>query len=107
MAFVIGMALFFTMVDIVVLRFFVYHSKFRQALSPRIERWIQDDVLQLQRRAYEAHKEGTWSKLSSEVPLTKANELLAELPLDSVPSANSPLVSAPPYKFQSKASTAF
>jgi hypothetical protein len=62
MSFAIATALFFTIVDIVLLKFLIYLSKFRRALSPRIERWIQDGVLQLQRRAYEAHKEGTWSE---------------------------------------------
>jgi hypothetical protein len=89
MLFVIATALFFAIVDIVLLRFLVYLSKFRQALSPRIDRWIQDGVLQLQRRAYEAHREGTWSELSKEVPLTGAKEMLAELPLASIPPETS------------------
>jgi hypothetical protein len=95
MSFVIATALLFAIIDTVLLRFLIYLSTFRKALSPRIDRWIQDGVLQLQRRAYEAHKEGTWSGLSKEVPLTDAKELLAELPLASLPSANTSTVSTP------------
>jgi hypothetical protein len=106
MAFVIATALFFAIIDVVLLKFLIYLSKFRRALSPRIERWIQDGVLQLQRRAYEAHKEGTWSELSKEVPLTKSKELLAELPLASLPSGNSTPVLTLPNRSQSRASAA-
>jgi outer membrane biosynthesis protein TonB len=95
MSFVIATALLFAIIDTVLLRFLIYLSTFRKALSPRIDRWIQDGVLQLQRRAFEAHKEGTWSGLSKEVPLTDAKELLAELPLASLPSANTSTVSTP------------
>jgi hypothetical protein len=101
MAFVVATTLFFAIIDIVLLKFLIHLSTFRKALSPRIERWVQDGVLQLQRRAYEAHKEGTWSGLSKEVPLTKAKQLLAELPLTSLPSANSSAVSTPPIGTQS------
>jgi hypothetical protein len=95
MSFVIVTALLFAIIDTVLLRFLIYLSTFRKALSPRIDRWIQDGVLQLQRRAFEAHKEGSWSGLSKEVPLTDAKELLAELPLASLPSANTSTVSTP------------
>jgi outer membrane biosynthesis protein TonB len=95
MSFVITTALLFAIIDTVLLRFLIYLSTFKKALSPRIDRWIQDGVLQLQRRAFEAHKEGTWSRLSKEVPLTDVKELLAELPLASLPSANTSTVSTP------------
>jgi hypothetical protein len=101
MSFVIATALFFAIIDVVLLRFLIYLSTFRKALSPRIERWIQDGVLQLQRRAYEAHNEGTWSGLSQEVPWTKPNQELAELPLASLPSANTSVVPTPPIGPQS------
>jgi hypothetical protein len=96
LAFVIATSLFFAIIDIVLLKFLIYLSSFRKALSPRVERWIQDGVLQLQRRAYEAHKEGTWSELSREVPMTAAKELLTDLPLASLPSGNTLVVSPPP-----------
>jgi hypothetical protein len=96
LSFVIVTSLFFAIIDIVLLKFLIYLSSFRKALSPRVERWIQDGVLQLQRRAYEAHKEGTWSELGREVPLTAAKELLADLPLASLPLGDTLAVSTPP-----------
>jgi hypothetical protein len=104
MSFIIATALFFALIDVVLLKFFVYVSTFRKALSPRIERWIQDGVLQLQRRAYEAHKEGTWSRLNREVPLTDAKELLVELPLASLPSENVSATFTPPKRSRSNSS---
>jgi len=73
-------------VDIVLLRFLIFLKKFRKALAPRIDAWIQDGVYQLQRRAYEAHGEGTWERLEEEIPLTKEKEELAKLPVDSLPT---------------------
>ena len=37
-------------------------------LGPRLERWIQDGVLQLQRRAYEGDGQGMWQNVEKEVP---------------------------------------
>jgi hypothetical protein len=101
MVFVITVSVLFAIVDILLLRVLIFLDKLRPVLSPRIERWIQDGVLQLQRRAYEAHGEGTWSQLDKEVPLTRSNEKLDELPLASVPLPKSPTVSTPPNGAQS------
>lgn len=83
MAFIISVSLFFTILDILVLKFLIFLSGFRKTLSPRLDRWIQDGVLQLQRRAYEAEGQGTWSNLDSDVPLTENKEMLTPLPLRS------------------------
>lgn len=48
-----------------------------------MSRWIQDGIFQLQRRAYEAHGEGTWFHLAKEVPMTDIGVKLEELPLES------------------------
>jgi hypothetical protein len=74
------MSLFFAILDIIILRFLIFLDRPKQVLSPRINRCIQDGVLQLQRRAYEAHGQGTWSDLNKEVPLTRAKDTLEELP---------------------------
>jgi hypothetical protein len=93
------------------LKYLIYLGKFRKALSPRIDRWIQDGVLQLQRRAYEAQGQGTWSDLDKEVPLTQANDMLDDLPLMSVSMAKPtspstrPTSSGNPPSQQSTAST--
>jgi hypothetical protein len=72
-------------VDISLLKFLIYVSHFRKALAPRIERWIQDGVLQLQRRAYEAEGMSIWTKLDKDVPVTVRNEKLPDLPVESAP----------------------
>lgn len=73
-----------TVVDILLLRFLIYMSKFQQALSPRINRWVQDGVFQLQRRAYEAQDEGIWKLQDKEIPVivddSKLADLVAETP---------------------------
>jgi hypothetical protein len=86
MAFVIAVSLFFAILDISLLKFLIFLNGLRKVLSPRIEHWIQGGVLQLQRRAYEAIGEGTWSNLDQEVPLTEPKELLKTLPLQHLPS---------------------
>jgi hypothetical protein len=84
MAFVIAAALFFAILDIALLKFLIFLSGFRKALNPRLDRWIQDGVLQLQRRAYEAEGQGTWSRLHNDVPLTEAKQPLEELAVQTL-----------------------
>lgn len=85
LAFILTFALLVTIADICVLKFFIYLSQFRRALAPRIDRWIQDGVLQLQRRAYEAQGESNWVHLDQEIPVTMDRELLDDLPIDLRP----------------------
>jgi hypothetical protein len=74
-----------TALDLILLKFLVFWNTFRGLLAPRIDAWIQDGVFQLQRRAYEAHGEGTWERLEKEVPATLDGTELATFPLDSTP----------------------
>ncbi|KAH5271964.1 hypothetical protein HBI71_047610 [Parastagonospora nodorum] len=85
LAFVISMSLFLALVNISLLKFIIYLDRTKNVLGPRTDRWIQDGVLQLQRRAYEAHGQGTWTQLGKDVPLTAKGEKLADLPLESRP----------------------
>jgi hypothetical protein len=85
MAFVIAVSLFFAILDISLLKFLIFLDSFRILFSPRIDRWIQDGVWQLQRRANEAYGQGTWSRLTGDVPVTGDKEMLIELPLSSMP----------------------
>ena len=39
----------------------------------------------MQRRAYEAHGEGTWSRLDQEVPVTEKDEKFPVLPIQTHP----------------------
>jgi hypothetical protein len=89
------MSLFLAIVDIVLLKFLIFLSSFRKALSPRIDRWIQDGALQLQRRAYEARGQGTWSNLDKDVPLTNSGDMLDYLSMRSVSLAKPTSLSTP------------
>ena len=53
LSFVIVFSLLVALIDITLLRFLIYLSCFRRALGPRLVRWTQDGVWQLQHRAYE------------------------------------------------------
>ncbi|KAJ4305538.1 hypothetical protein N0V90_001069 [Kalmusia sp. IMI 367209] len=83
LSFIIGFASLVTILNLVMLKLFMFFSRFRRALAPRIDRWIQDGVFQLQRRAYEGSQQGTWKLLNSEIPVTVTQELLHELPLET------------------------
>ncbi|KAF2109963.1 hypothetical protein BDV96DRAFT_604439 [Lophiotrema nucula] len=78
-------ALLAAVIDITLLRFLIFLSRFRKALAPRIDRWIQDGVLQLQRRAYEATGQGTWTNLDADVPVTVEKSVFEELPKEFEP----------------------
>jgi hypothetical protein len=61
------------------LRLLIYTRRFRHILAPRIDRWIQDGVFQLQRRAYEAQEEVAWGRSDKEIPVTAGNVQLPVL----------------------------
>ncbi|OAL45319.1 hypothetical protein IQ07DRAFT_662175 [Pyrenochaeta sp. DS3sAY3a] len=73
-------SLLVTLLDLVFLRLIIMPRG-----SPQMSRWIQEGIFQLQRRAYEAHGEGTWFHLEKEVPMTDIGLKLEELPLESSP----------------------
>lgn len=79
------------LLDITLLKFLIYLSRFRSQIGPRIERWIQDGVWQLQRRAYEGEGQRNWTDLEGEIPLMDQGELLKDLPILWVPE-KSPMV---------------
>jgi hypothetical protein len=97
MALVIAASLFFAILDIAMLKFLIFLSGFRKALNPRLDRWIQDGVLQLQRRAYEAEGQGTWSHLHNDVPLTEPKESLEELSLQNLTRRSTDMTLVPTY----------
>jgi hypothetical protein len=82
---ILALSCFFIIADLVVLRSLLYVPRLRRHLAPRIDRWIQDGVLQLQRRAYEAQMIGTWKDLEMPIPTTATLEKLPELPFSSRP----------------------
>jgi hypothetical protein len=69
------------LINISLLKFLIYLSRFRRQLGPRIERWIQDGVWQLQRRAYEGEGQRNWTQLESEIPLTDKGCVMKDLPI--------------------------
>lgn len=73
------------LIDVSLLKFLIYMSQFRRQLGPRTERWIQDGVWQLQRRAYEGEGLRDWTGLESEIPLTDKGCLMKDLPILWVP----------------------
>ena len=85
LVFVVTLSSVIVLIDITMLKFLIFLSKFRRALAPRIDRWIQDGALQLQRRAYESQGQGVWTNLSKDVPLTTEKVSLEDLPLESLP----------------------
>ena len=63
-------------------------GRYRRAMAPKIDRWIQDGVFQLQRKVYEMQGEGTWQHTEKEVPVTLGNERLKDLSDTSVARSN-------------------
>jgi hypothetical protein len=74
--------------DFTILRFMITLGRFRRALAPKIDRWIQDGVFQLQRKVYESQGEGTWQHIDKEVPVTSDSERLKDLSDTSVAQEN-------------------
>ena len=83
-AFVCTFTFIVVALDIMLLRFLIFMSRFRRTgwIGPRIERWVQDGVLQLQRRAFEARSQGSWIHSDKEVPITVRRETLSDLDSD-------------------------
>lgn len=65
--------------DILLLRDLIFLDSLKKTLSPIIDRWIQEDVYHLQRRAYEALNEGEWINTNKEIPITRDNTILSDL----------------------------
>ena len=80
LSFIIAFSVLVALLDIFILKFMIYLSKFRAALGPRVDRWIQDGIWQLQRRAYEGEGYRGWTDLEADIPLTK-QEKLKDLPI--------------------------
>jgi hypothetical protein len=81
LSFIIAFSILVAVVDITLLKFLVYIARFRRALGPRIARWTQDGIWQLQRRAYEGEGYRNWTDLESEIPLMEKGHKLNDLPI--------------------------
>ncbi|CAI6342197.1 unnamed protein product [Periconia digitata] len=76
LTFIVTSTIIFSCLNIYILRFFIFLSKSRRALAPRLDQWVNDGVFQLQRRAFEAKNQGKWTKIDSEIPVTEKEEVL-------------------------------
>lgn len=111
MAIVITCAIVFAMLDMAVLRIIVFTTKLPAPFGYKgLDSWIQDGVLQLQCRAYEAAGQGTWSRRDKEVPLTEPNDKLTAFSYLSKPSntgnttATAPIQDVTEHRINSNAS---
>lgn len=82
LSFIIAFSCVIVLLDFTILKILIFIGRFRRG-SPRVNRWIQDGALQLQRRAHEAAGQGAWTQLEESNPVTTTGELLDELPLSS------------------------
>jgi hypothetical protein len=85
LSFLISFSLLVALIDITLLKFLVFLSRFRRALAPRIDRWVQDGVWQLQRRAYEGQGYRGWVDLEKEIPMTTGQKTLVDLTITRTP----------------------
>ena len=90
-------------IDLILLRSLLHLRKYKPWLGRRVDRWLQDGVFQLQRRAHEAHGSGIWKDLSEEVPVTTEKILLPELPFETLPEAQSSAIHPVPQMESEKA----
>jgi hypothetical protein len=92
LSFIIALSVTLALLDICILRIMIYLARFRRALGPRIDRWVQDGVWQLQRRAYEGEGYRGWTDLEADIPLTNERNL-KDLPILWVPGKSPALAS--------------
>lgn len=68
-------------VDLTLLQLLLLIRRLTSWRGQRLDRWVQDSILHLQRRAFEAQGENKWKRLDKEVPITQSNSKLEELEL--------------------------
>ena len=79
LAFISTFCVIITLVNLNILNIFTFFSKFRPKLGPCRDRWVQDGIFQLTRRAFDADGQSTWVDVGKEVPSTEHKELLRPL----------------------------
>lgn len=78
-SFVMAMTFLLVSLDYGLIRIWVhYHTRMRHYF-PTIRFWIEDDLFQLQRAAYDARGIGVWSRLGKDVPVVENGVLLESL----------------------------
>lgn len=85
LAFILSFSIFLAILEITLLKFLVFLTRFRRSIGPRIDRWIQDGIWQLQRRAYEGEGHRNWTDLEADIPLMEKGQKLKDLPIMWLP----------------------
>ncbi|KAL5374349.1 hypothetical protein DPSP01_012021 [Paraphaeosphaeria sporulosa] len=80
LAFVLTFSAIISFINFFILRFFIFLKRFRKTLAPRLDRWVNDGIFQLQRRAFEANESTTWIDSEKEIPTTTYATTMSELP---------------------------
>ena len=84
LVFILVLSCTIILVDLSLFRILVAASRWSPKMARRLERWVQDGILQLQRRAFEAEGKGAWEGLCDDVPVTRGEQKLSELALVTV-----------------------
>jgi hypothetical protein len=82
LAFIFTFSFVISFINFFILRFFILLKRFRKCLAPRLDRWINDGIFQLQRRAFEANESTLWIDLEKEIPTTEYDTKVSELPAE-------------------------
>ncbi|KAJ4355516.1 uncharacterized protein N0V89_003533 [Didymosphaeria variabile] len=80
LAFILTFSAIISIINYFILRFFIFLKRFRRSLAPRLDRWVNDGIFQLQRRAFEANESTMWMDLEKEIPVTVHDMAMSELP---------------------------
>lgn len=67
----------------------MFLKRFAKSFAPRLDRWVNDGIFQLQRRAFEANEDIAWIDLEKEIPFTAEKTFMSELPTMRRPSRRS------------------
>lgn len=80
LTFILAFSATISFINFFILRFFIYLKRFRKTLAPRLDRWVNDGIFQLQRRAFEANESTAWMDAEKEIPTTVYDVMMSELP---------------------------
>ncbi|KAH7125183.1 hypothetical protein B0J11DRAFT_605443 [Dendryphion nanum] len=77
--FIIIVSSLIIILDLTIVQILLLVRRFTRWKGIKLNRWIQDSILHLQRRAFEAQEDSEWERLTEEVPTTESGEKLVEL----------------------------
>lgn len=77
--FVVAVTVIFVVLDYGVVRILIHYRFSLAHFLPSAQFWIEDDVYQLQRAAYDARGIGVWSPRNKDIPVVENGALLESL----------------------------